>query len=90
MGYWGITKLNGFLDLIFIIIFNLIFIPGPILGFLSAYFGWNAVLVLQVVLSLLAGITIYKAYCIETQLQSQERVGGSKEEGFLESKLPIP
>ena len=34
---------------------------GPILGAVSSYFGWTAVLYLQIVLSILAAMTIYKA-----------------------------
>ena len=53
---FGITKFFGYQTYIFYNSF-----VGPILGAVSSYLGWTAVLYLQIALSILAALTIYKA-----------------------------
>ena len=42
-------------------------ILGPLLGVISSTLGWNAVLIVQIILSFLAGVAVYKAHRIEEE-----------------------
>ena len=54
------------------------YFSGPLLGIISSYVGWNAVLLLQLILSLWAGIAVYKAHSIETHMQQNRNKSNEK------------
>ena len=45
------------------------FFVGPLLGVISSIIGWNGVLILQIVVSFLAGAAAHRAHYIENHPQ---------------------